>query len=364
MLIQFHVLQNHAPSNLNRDETGAPKSAVFGNVERGRISSQALKRSIRRSTIFSDAFAERGLLANRTNRLPGLIDDALAKLGADEDSRANIIKRIPEIGKREGKAKSDDEDDGVLKTKILVFLTQQESEQIAQKLHDLYIEKGEKGFAKLKIAEVEKAMANDMPRSVDVAMFGRMTTSAAFEDVTAAVQVAHAISTNALTPQFDYFTAVDDLSGESGAGMIGNVEFNSSTYYKYFSVHWEKLVDNLGGDSEIALEAVKALLEAIALVSPSGKQNSFAAHNLPDFVLVEVGARNVPISYANAFTKPVRPKRDQSLMDRSAEALADYVAKLRDAYGVESAQAVLSLTDSTVDSGRKSCVSPRFTAMA
>ena len=44
MLIQIHMLQNYAPSNLNRDDSGSPKSAVFGDQPRGRISSQCLKR--------------------------------------------------------------------------------------------------------------------------------------------------------------------------------------------------------------------------------------------------------------------------------------------------------------------------------
>ena len=29
-LIEIHVLQNFAPSNLNRDDTGAPKDALCG----------------------------------------------------------------------------------------------------------------------------------------------------------------------------------------------------------------------------------------------------------------------------------------------------------------------------------------------
>ncbi|MGH2541839.1 MAG: type I-E CRISPR-associated protein Cas7/Cse4/CasC, partial [Ardenticatenaceae bacterium] len=279
MLIQIHMLQNYAPSNLNRDDTGAPKDAVFGDVQRGRISSQAIKRSIRRSPIFEEAFGERGLLAQRTNRLPGQIDKALETLGADEETRRAIVQRIPEIGKREGGQPSAEDEEGVLKTRILVFLPADEVMQVARKLWTLYQEQGWAKFAELGIGKIETAMQHELPRSVDISMFGRMTTSSAFEDVQAAVQVAHAISTNAATPQFDYFTAVDDLSGEPGAGMIGNVEFNSNTYYKYFNIHWEKLVENLGGDAGVALEAVNALLEAAALAQPTGKQNTFAAHN-------------------------------------------------------------------------------------
>jgi CRISPR system Cascade subunit CasC len=226
---------------------------------------------------------------------------------------------------------------------MLVFLNPREVEMVAARLWELYREKGAAGFAKLKIGEIEAAMKHETPRSVDIAMFGRMTTSTAFEDVQAAVQVAHAISTNTVAPQFDYFTAVDDISGESGAGMIGTVEFNSNTYYKYFCVHWEKLVENLGGDAEIALDAVTALIEAAALTHPSGKQNSFAAHNPPDFVLVEVSPRNIPLSYANAFVRPAAPTPQETLVEASARMLVEYADQVRPAYGLEAEQACLSL---------------------
>ena len=188
-------------------------------------------------------------------------------------------------------------------------------------------------------------MGDYRPRSVDIAMFGRMTTSAAFEDVQAAVQVAHALSTHRVVNEYDYFTAVDDLkprSEDAGAGMIGDVEFNSSTYYKYFNVHWEQLVANLGGDAATAARAVVALVEAAALAQPSGKQNSFGAQNLPDFVMVEVSARNVPVSYANAFTTPVTG-RGGSLMRHSIDSLNTYAEQLRAAYGLSSRQAYFAV---------------------
>ena len=178
-------------------------------------------------------------------------------------------------------------------------------------------------------------------------MFGRMTTSAAFSDVQAAVQVAHALSTHRLEQEFDYYTAVDDISGETGAGFIGDTAFNSATYYKYFSVHWEGLVQNLG-DTAIAGRGVAALIRAAALAQPSGKQNSFAAHNLPDLVLVEVRERNVPISYANAFLKPVRATREQSLMDRSVAELGNYLERVAAAYGLPSQRAYFTTTEVTV----------------
>ena len=50
MKIDLHLLQNFAPANLNRDDTGAPKDCDFGGFRRARISSQCLKRSMRRES--------------------------------------------------------------------------------------------------------------------------------------------------------------------------------------------------------------------------------------------------------------------------------------------------------------------------
>lgn len=346
MLIQIHMLQNYAPSNLNRDDSGSPKSTVFGDQPRGRISSQCLKRSIRRSLTFDEAFAGEALLAARTRRLPLLIDEALKEMGVDDATRRAIVVRVPEIGQESTKrGKEATVDLEKLITRQLIFIGSGEARQIAEKLLARYQTVGDKAWPGLEIETITKELGGEMPRSVDIAMFGRMTTSAAFEDVAAAVQVAHALSTNRVVNEYDYFTAVDDLKprGEdAGAGMIGDVEFNSSTYYKYFNVHWEQLVNNLGGDTETAKRAVLALIEAAALAQPSGKQNSTGAQNLPDFVMVEVSARNVPVSYANAFLTPVNG-RGQSLMRNSVDKLNEYAGQLRAAYGLNGRRAYFAV---------------------
>jgi CRISPR system Cascade subunit CasC len=328
---------------LNRDETGSPKDAVFGGVRRGRISSQCLKRSIRRSHFFVDAFGKDNLLATRTKRLPSLLNNALIALGVDDTTRSDIVARAPEIGQESGKTDIKKVDPEKAETRQLIFLGASEVDSIAAKLLDIYREVGAKKWSSLKIEEITTRLQGELPRSVDVAMFGRMTTSSAFEDVHAAVQVAHALSTNALTQEFDYFTAVDDITLESGAGMIGDIEFNSSTYYKYFNIHWEKLVENLGGDQEVARQSIDALIHAAALAQPSGKQNGFAAQNLPDFVLVEVSSKNLPVSYANAFLKPVRPTAEKSLLEQSIDALQSYVERTTTAYELPFTRAYLSL---------------------
>lgn len=361
MLIQFHILQNYAPANLNRDDTGSPKDAIFGGKQRGRISSQCLKRSFRRSSAFSEAFGGTNLLGTRTKKLPELIAKALVDAGANEEELQAIVARVPEIGRESAKKGEGDEENGEEKTaaetekvtKQLIFIGQDELPRLAAGLLAAYRATGAKNWAKAKIQDITRDLGNTLPKSVDIAMFGRMTTSSAFENVQAAAQVAHALSTNALTQEFDYYTAVDDISGESGAGMIGDVEFNSSTYYKYLNVHWDQLVENLGGDRQVACQAVLALLEAAATAHPSGKQNSFAAFSLPDFILVEISQRNLPVSYANAFLKPARAYGEHSLMDDSIGKLAEYITKISSAYDLKPERAYLSMDGTDLAGGAR-----------
>ena len=367
MLIQIHILQNYAPSNLNRDDTGSPKDAYFGGVRRGRISSQCIKRSIRKSEAFTSEFQENGLLGIRTRNLPELISKELDKLEKDDEIKTAILSRVPEIGKESKKRINEKQEeekeettneleekkDEKAATRQLIFISNNELQPMAEKLLKEYKRLGAKEWKKAKIGDITRALGNTVPRSVDIALFGRMTTSAAFEDVQAAAQVAHAISTNALAQEFDYYTAVDDISGEAGAGMIGDVEFNSSTYYKYLNVHWEGLMNNLGGDAEVAQKAVLALVDAAVTAQPTGKQNSFAAFNLPDVVLIEIAKKNLPISYANAFIKPVRANREQSIMDVSCNALGEYLEKVTKTFNLESDRAFTTTLACSLPDGKE-----------
>lgn len=371
MLIQIHILQNYAPSNLNRDDTGSPKDAMFGGYRRGRISSQCLKRNIRLSETFKNNFEKSGLIAFRTQRMPFEVSKELKTLGASDDEIQAIVARLTKFGKsskgdkeesdanieevadetgeaKDEKLNAQEHDGKVAETKQLIFLSRGEIRPLAEKILALYRKYGAKKWAdkKTKIEDIEKELGASVPRSVDIAMFGRMTTSKAFENVQAAVQVAHAISTNAVTQEFDYYTAMDDLkpNSEPGADMIGDVEFNSSTYYKYINIHWKGLLDNLGGEEarEVACRAVSALLEAAVFAQPTGKQNSFAAQNLPDFVMVEVSEKNVPVSYANAFLKPIYPKRDKTVIELSIDTLGEYVGKIGSTFGLAGKRAYIA----------------------
>ena len=86
--------------------------------------------------------------------------------------------------------------------------------------------------------------------SVDIALFGRMVADGADINVDAATQVAHALSVHQVENESDYYTAVDDHKeredDDLGAGMIGTVEFNSATLYRYAALDVDQLRGNLG----------------------------------------------------------------------------------------------------------------------
>ncbi|MBI5444154.1 MAG: type I-E CRISPR-associated protein Cas7/Cse4/CasC, partial [Deltaproteobacteria bacterium] len=252
-------------------------------------------------------------------------------------------------------------DDG--KTEYLLFLGQREISSIADLIHakwDSIIApetapaKGKKpGKAKKQAAqaadpELKKALEKifDGGKAVDVALFGRMLADMPEKNQNAACQVAHAISTHAVEREFDFYTAVDDLKPEdtAGADMMGTVEFNSACFYRYAVVDWEKLTSNLQDDLELAKKGLRAFLEGFVVAAPAGKQNTFAAHNPPEFVAVSVRRNTAPRSLANAFETAIRVKRDESLTRKSAEALTAKAKTLQAAFGGEEKTFVLNLT--------------------
>lgn len=366
MLIEIHMLQNHAPSNLNRDDTGSPKDCLFGGIRRARISSQCLKRSIRRSQLLADDLANLPM-GQRTRRLPTLVRERLLQRGLADDLADVAALKATGFGNKDGKEAKDEkksETDGdkevKLRTRQAMFLTDADIEAITDVLHNAATEAGTaKKFEKVAAKELQaKAeLKGWRPITLDIALFGRMITSDAFMDVEAAMQVAHAISTNKVDHEFDYFTAVDDLQkrGEdddaSGADMIGDVEYNSACYYKYFSLDTDQLLSNLAGPDatrkdealETARLAIPAFVKAATFTTPSGKQNTFAAHQLPAAILVEVRSRPTPVSYANAFVAPVNSR--VNLVAGSEDALVAHVDRLTQKFSLQAKPRLWFSTD-------------------
>jgi CRISPR system Cascade subunit CasC len=79
MRVELHVLQNFSPSNLNRDDTGSPKTAVYGGARRSRVSSQAWKHATR--IAFSELL-DQGELGVRTKRLGELLGKRIKEVRA------------------------------------------------------------------------------------------------------------------------------------------------------------------------------------------------------------------------------------------------------------------------------------------
>ena len=363
MLIEVHMLKNFAPTNLNRDDTGAPKTCMFGGVQRGRISSQCLKHSWRLSPILQEEVGRENI-GKRTRKLPDLVAEKLLERGIPEELVEAVKPKITGFGNKEGKETTDG------KTAQVIAYSPADieavAEQFAEKLKGC---KSPKDVSKLSAKEIQAAMKGSVSRAVtlDMALFGRMVTSEAFADVEASMQVAHAVSTNRVMMESDYFTAVDDLIAESaeetGSGMIGDIDYNSSCYYIYASLDTDKLLENLkncDNAAEIVRKAIPALVETMAFSNPSGKQNSFAGHSLPSAVLVECRERKIPVSYVNAYEKPVRAKGDGGIVHESVERLKEECLRTERLYGLTSAKRLWFTADETVvfeDGKAENCAS-------
>lgn len=338
MLYEIHMLKNYPPTNLNRDENGAPKTCLFGGVNRGRISSQCLKRTWRTSSVFQQEIGAENL-GVRTRKLPDLVGDKLLEMGVPENYVELVVPKISGFGTKEGT-----ENKKGSYTAQVIFFGPQDIQAAAEAVKGILDRcKNEKEVKALKGKDLQAAVSGVKDRAVtlDIALFGRMVTSDAFRDVEASMQVAHAISTNKVAVESDYFTAMDDLlrgetADESGAAMIGDIDYNSSCYYIYASLDTDVLKENLKdaeNADEIIAKAVPALLRTMAFTNPSGKQNSFAGHVLPGAVLVECKNTKIPTSMVNAFVEPVRGG-GRDLLGNSVERLAREVDSISEEFGL------------------------------
>ncbi len=305
-VIDIHILQTVPPSNLNRDDTGSPKTAYYGGVRRARVSSQAWKRATRKAFEESLRTDELGV---RTKRLVEVLADRIRHTTPDINNEAaveaatTILRQAIKLEKPRTKSNAPkDAPDEPEQSGYLFFLSNRQLDRLAE----LAIQLAGGGPPPTK-KDVLATLA--VEHSIDISLFGRMVADAPDINVDAAAQVAHAISVHAVDNEFDYFTAVDDRAPDdnAGAGMIGTVEFNSSTLYRYATVDVEHLRQNLAGagDADAAtVRAVQAFVRAIITSMPTGKQNTFANRTLPDAVVVQV-RRSQPVNLVGAFEDPI-----------------------------------------------------------
>lgn len=299
LYIDLHVLQTVPSSNINRDDTGAPKTALYGGVNRARVSSQSWKRAIR-----SEFEQDNVSIGTRTKEAAKLLVDKLLSESVDEKT---AMKKVAEIFKDAGIKLNKENETGAL---LLVSPGQ------VEKLARYAINNEE-----LDKKEIKKILKSD--NSIDLALFGRMVADNPELNVEGSAQVAHAISTHEVVPEFDYFTALDDLQPEdaTGAAMLGTVEFTSSTLYRYADLNVRELMHNLGEAD--AIQGTAAFIKAFLLSMPTGKQNTFANKTLPNYVMVTI-RKDTPVNLASAFEEAVTSKNGY---------VKESIRKLEEKYG-------------------------------
>ncbi len=339
--VDIHIIQNLPPSCVNRDDSGSPKSAIYGGVRRLRVSSQSWKRAAR---LYFDDLLDASDVGVRTKRVAGVLAAKIAEDAPElTESALSLaegvfktakIKLSPPRGKKNAPQESG----------YLMFLS---AGQIGR-LAELAITSARGGEA-LDARTIKKIFKE--AHAVDIALFGRMVADDTDLNVDAACQVAHAISTHAAENEYDFFiTAVDDDKSRSeeedaGAGMMGTVEFSSATMYRYATVNLDMLVKNLG-DGEAALRALEVFIKGFCLSMPTGKQNTFANRTVPETVVVSV-REDQPVSLVGAFEKPIPQDADHGYVDRSVESLVRYSSTIEENYGLRPlASLVVALQDS------------------
>ncbi len=330
--IQLHALTVYAPSNLNRDDTGRPKTAKFGGAERLRISSQALKRAIRTSDAFKARVGDnRG---ERTQRLGEEIRQHLVGNNIDPAKARDVAREIAGVF---GKLKDDkavDKEGRDISTYIeqLAFVSAAERATAIEWADKLAAGEALPAKADDRVA----ALLKSADSATDIAMFGRMLADNPDFNREAAVQVAHAITTHKVEVEDDFYTAVDDLkkkAEDAGAGFIGELGFGSGVFYIYACIDRDLLKANLANEETLTQTAIAAFVEGLATSSPTGKQASFASRARASYLRVEKGTQQ-PRSLAAAFLKPVR---GDDLLKASIELIEDpkkgLAAQMITAYG-------------------------------
>ncbi len=303
--IEFHILQSFPVSCLNRDDVGAPKSAMIGGVSRARVSSQCWKRQVR---LEMQNFGIK--LGLRTKKVGALIEKACIDLGASADAAKDCAEKIA----------------NELADDTLLFISNTEAEALAN-----YVKENDFDASKIKVKELAKRAKkalNPAFDALDIALFGRMVAKATDMNIEAAASFSHAISTHKVTNEVEFFTALDDCQEEQGSAHMGSLEFNAATYYRYVSLDLGQLAQTLGNDEMEASakqlqQAIEVFTKALFLALPSARQTTQSSASPWEYaqVMVRRGQRlQVP------FETPIKPEQGGYLQP-SIIALKTYLQK-------------------------------------
>lgn len=318
--IELHILQSFPVSCLNRDDLNSPKTAIFGGVQRARVSSQCWKRAIRELTKEIKPSAFKG---ERTRFIIKPLVDALKKQGKNEQDANDLAKKMA------GELATKDTDE---KTKTLFFSTIGELETFAAE----YVKAKNDMAAKNAIKKFLGKTPND---AADIALFGRMVASDYTVKLEGAAMFSHALSTHKVDNEIDFFSAVDDLQPKEdvGAGMTGSLEFNSATYYRFAALNLDMLFneDHLAClNSQERKDVVKAFVKATLQAVPVARKNSMNGDVPPSYVFCVIREEGHPIQLVNAFEEPIQSKN--GIMKKSIEFLKKEYSTLKSTWGLTS----------------------------
>lgn len=327
-LIELHILQSFPVSCLNRDDVGSPKTAVFGGVNRARLSSQSLKRAIREYAQDNLPGARFG--GQRTKLIAQPLAEALKKHGVTDEKVAaehasNIADKLAKLDSKSNEAK----------VGTLIFLAPSEIDSIAQKIAELL-------KTNPKTKDYEKNLdkyckAAGLLDGADIAIFGRMAASLPSLTLEGAGMFSHALSTHKADNDLDFFSALDDRQNRSqpGAAHTDSLEFTSAVYYRYAALNLDLLADTdhlAKLTVEERRQVVDAFIRATLQAVPGARKNSMNAHTLPGLVLGTYKSAGQPVQLINAFEEPVRPK--SGLLAESTAKLKAHHEALKKTWGM------------------------------
>ena len=344
MFMDIYAVQNVPPSNINRDETGNPKTAQYGGVLRSRVSSQAWKRAMRET--FKSLLDKKQLGVRTKNAVELIVKAMVDQRPESEDqaeSYASLVLQATGVkvvaSTRAGAAS------GKPVTQYLIFIGNTEIGKLANIALE-WMDQG-KDLAKAPDSAMKKEVSGVFhgEQAVDIALFGRMLADAPDLNTDASAQVAHAISVDAIKPEYDYFTAADDCTeaDNAGAAMIDSVGFNSSTLYRYATVNLDALQEQIG-NAEATARVASVFVEAFIRSMPTGKQNSYANRTLPETCIVAF-RDSQPINAVEAFERPVTAEHDQPISQVAGRRLVEELRRIQDAYDEQPVRAWAISTD-------------------
>lgn len=365
--LELHIIQSVPVACLNRDDLNSPKTAVFGGVQRARVSSQSWKRAIREMAKEIATEEQSNLFSgDRTRRMVYTLNKRLAEREIPEKAAVVIAEQVADIVET---LDSKVDSEGYKKIKTVMFFSKAEYDAIADVIaksddvknsagalekavtegNDKDKEKALKAMGKvLEKGAIAKAIKSaQLKDAADIALFGRMVANDPSLKVDGASMFAHILSTHKADNEIDFFTAVDDLNkDEAGAGMTSTLEFNSATYYRFAALNLDELAkdDHLGDivedgktarSIETRKQVVKTFLKATIQAIPSARKTTMNGNTLPVYVLGVVREKGHPIQLVNAFESPVRPSIKGFVVESVNRMNTEY-ADIKETWGIDS----------------------------